>query len=64
MKRSIALLLMLAGGFAIAAGIERSKPNVPSSQEMFGWASRIVEITERHPEYRRIGTAGDAEVCA
>lgn len=56
-------LIFLTQG-ALAAGIERSKPNVPTNQEMFAWASEIVGITERHPQFRRIGTPGDAEVRA
>jgi len=40
------------------------KPVVPSSAEMFGWVKEIVEITDRYPEFRRSGTAGDRAVRA
>lgn len=46
----------------LAAGIERSRPNLPTNAEMFGWVTDIVNITERHAQFRRIGTPGDAEV--
>ena len=62
MQRLLVLIFVLTGNFAMAAGIERSKPPVPGNEEVFGWASRIVEITGNHPQFRRMGTPGDAEV--
>jgi len=47
---------------AFGAGIERSKPHQATNEEMFGWATEVVRITERHPQMRRMGTPGDAEV--
>lgn len=42
----------------------RSRPHLPTNEEMFGWVEDIVEITERYPEFRRMGTEGDAAVRA
>lgn len=64
MKPTVILAFMLLCNCTFAAGIERSKPNLPTSEEMFGWATHIVDITERHSQFRRIGTPGDAEVRA
>ncbi|MFP6655431.1 MAG: M28 family peptidase [Myxococcota bacterium] len=52
--------LTISAGFSSAQGIERSKPAVSTNQEMFTWVSEIVEITKRYPEFRRMGTKGDA----
>lgn len=49
---------------AFSAGIERSKPHQATNEEMFGWATEVVRITGRHPQLRRMGTPGDAEVRA
>ena len=62
MQHLLTITLLLCGAFAMAAGIERSKPPVPDNDQVFGWASEIVEITRKHPQFRRMGTEGDAEV--
>lgn len=64
MKTTVFLTFLLLCNGVFAAAIERSKPNLPTNQEMFTWASEIVDITERHSQFRRIGTPGDAEVRA
>lgn len=46
----------------MAAGIERSKPPIPTNEEVFSWATDITEITARYPQFRRMGTEGDKEV--
>jgi len=43
-------------------GFGRSLPPFPTSEEMYGWTSDIVAITDKHKQYRRSGTPGDAEV--
>ncbi|MFK7915401.1 MAG: M28 family peptidase [Pseudomonadales bacterium] len=62
MRVALAFVSILAASYAMAAGIERSRPNAPSNAEMLNWASAIVEITEQYPQFRRIGTPGDAKV--
>lgn len=53
-------LAALVGGKAHALG--RSLPPFPTANEMFGWASDVVAITNKHKQYRRSGTPGDAAV--
>ena len=64
MTKTIALLAtagaLLSATIGGAQGVERSKPAVATNQEMFGWASEIVEITKEHSEFRRMGTKGDS----
>ena len=55
-----AATLLISATVSGAQGIERSKPAVSTNEEMFGWASEIVEITKGYPDYRRMGTKGDA----
>ncbi|MFP6664806.1 MAG: M28 family peptidase [Deltaproteobacteria bacterium] len=55
------LLLLVAAG-AGAQEITRSTPPVPSNAEMFGWAREVVALSEKHKEFRRMGTPGDEEV--
>ena len=62
---TLVIIVVQAGiGSVFAQGIERSKPHVPSNDEMFGWVEEIVEITEGYPEFRRMGTDGDHAVRA
>ena len=65
MTRSTAFLsaasVLIFATVSGAQGIERSKPAVPTNEEMYGWASEIVEITKGYPEFRRMGTRGDAK---
>ena len=58
----IAVCVSMFTSMPHAAGIERSKPHLPSNEEMFSWASDVIDITRKHPEMRRMGTQGDAEV--
>ncbi|NRA88518.1 MAG: M28 family peptidase [Rhizobiales bacterium] len=45
-------------------GIGRSLPPYPNKEEMFGWASDIVKITDEYKDgqFRRSGSPGDAKV--
>ena len=45
-----------------ARALGRSLPPFPTAEEMYGWAADVVSITNRHKQYRRSGSAGDAEV--
>lgn len=41
----------------------RSKPNMPTNEEMFGWAEELIGLTNQYPQFRRYGTEGsDAAV--
>ncbi len=44
--------------------IRRARPNLVGRDELMGWTERIVEITEQHEEFRRVGTSGDAATRA
>ncbi|MFP6582764.1 MAG: M28 family peptidase [Candidatus Hydrogenedentota bacterium] len=65
-RAAILIFMGLHFGFStvFAQGIERSKPHVPTNDEMFGWVEDIVAITEGYPEFRRMGTEGDHAVRA
>ena len=64
MTRSTAFLsaasVLISASLSGAQGIERSKPAVSTNEEMFEWATEIVETTKSFPEFRRMGTKGDA----
>jgi hypothetical protein len=53
-------LSMLASDKGLTLG--RSLPPFPTTEDMYGWARDVVDITNRHKQYRRSGTAGDAAV--
>lgn len=36
----------------------RSKPNLAGSDEMYGWAKELIDLTNQYPQYRRYGTEG------
>ncbi|HEC08910.1 MAG TPA: hypothetical protein ENI86_04975 [Acidimicrobiales bacterium] len=42
--------------------IRRARPNLPGTDTLMGWVNRMVEISEEHPEFRRMGTEGDTAV--
>ncbi|MEH6910540.1 MAG: M28 family peptidase [Oceanicoccus sp.] len=58
----VAICFSLFTSTLYGAGIERSKPHLPSNEEMFSWASDVIDITSKHSEMRRMGTKGDAQV--
>lgn len=31
----------------------RSKPNLAGSDEMYGWAKELIDLTNQYPQYRR-----------
>lgn len=39
---------------------KRARPSAVGQSTLFGWVKELVELTETFPEYRRLGTAGDA----
>ena len=40
----------------------RSEPHLPTNEEMFSWVQEVVERTSKFPQFRRMGTPGDAAV--
>lgn len=40
----------------------RSKPHLPTNEEVFSWVQEVVERTSKYPQFRRSGTPGDAAV--
>ena len=58
--RQILVFCVLAA-LTLTAGA-RSKPHLPTNDEMFSWVEEVVNITERYPQFRRAGTEGDAKV--
>ncbi len=39
---------------------KRARPSAVGQSTLFGWVKELVELTETFPEFRRLGTAGDA----
>jgi hypothetical protein len=63
----VMLIPIVIGGLVLLMsnlcfGFGRSLPPFPTSEEMYRWTSEIVEITNKHEQYRRSGTPGDLEI--
>ncbi len=42
-----------------AALFSRSKPEMATNEDLYGWAKELVDLTLQYPQYRRYGTEGD-----
>lgn len=57
------LFVWVAGAYSSEnPTIHRAIPSLASNDQMYEWTKDIVDITLKHEQYRRFGTAGDLEV--